>query len=139
MNVIEEIKKLDLPTAEYVIIGGAVMAVHGIRDTDDIDIVVTPSLFQKYTQEGWELNPWTKTGKKGKDWLKKDKVEMYKEVIMSGNSVTLEELSKDIEIIDGVPFISLQKLVEFKTEYWQLYNRPKDVNDLALIEQFLSK
>lgn len=139
MNIIEKIRKLNFPSSQYVVVGGAVLAAHGIRETEDLDVLVSPELFERCKQEGWDLNPWTKAGKKGKDWLKKDGVELYTELIMVGKSILAKDLTgDDIETIEGVPLLSLTRLVEFKKEYLNLYNRPKDIKDLELIETYLA-
>ncbi len=138
MNVLEKIKKLNFPSGQFIVVGGAVLAAHGIRGTEDLDLLVSPELFEKCKQEGWELNLWTKMGKKGKDWLKKDGVELYTELIMVGESILAKDLTEnDIETIEGIPFLSLARLIEFKKEYLSLYNRPKDIKDLTLIEAYL--
>ena len=138
MQILEKIKKLNFPVGQYVVVGGAVLTAHGIRDTEDLDILVSPELFKKCKEEGWVATPWTKAGKKGKDWLTKNGIELYAELIMVGDSILVENLTKnDIEIIEGVPFLSLTRLMEFKKEYLRLYNRPKDIKDIFLIETYL--
>ncbi len=139
MNIVEKIKKLNFPPDQYIVVGGAVLATHGIRNTEDLDLLVSPELFERCKQEGWNLNPWTKEGKKGKDWLEKDGVELYTELIMVEKSIVAKDLTgSDIEKIEGVPFLSLTRVAEFKKEYLRLYNRSKDVKDLSLIETYLA-
>jgi len=133
MDVVSEIKKLDFPASEYVVIGGAAMALRGIRETDDLDIAVSPELFEKCKQEGWEVMLWTKPGKMNAEWLKKGKAELFQEIIMTGDNLKFADLSKDIEIVKGVPCLSLERMVELKKEYLGLYGRRKDTDDLVLI------
>ena len=45
-DVITELSRLGLPPGHYVVVGGAALAVRGIRETDDIDLVVTTELFE---------------------------------------------------------------------------------------------
>ena len=138
MKALEKVKRLNFPANQYVVVCGAVLAAHGIRDTEDLDILVRPELFKKCKEEGWMVTPWTKAGKKGKDWLAKNGIELYEELIMVGDSIFVEDLAKnDIEIIEGVPLLSLTRLMEFKKEYLRLYNRPKDIKDISLIEAYL--
>jgi hypothetical protein len=47
MNIVEEMKKLKFPQGQYVIVGSGPLVVRGIRETNDIDIVVSPKLFEK--------------------------------------------------------------------------------------------
>lgn len=138
MNVIEEVKKLGFPANQYIVVGGAVMSLHGIRTTEDLDILTMPNLFEACKQEGWEVKSWTKPGKKGKEWLKKGNTELYTEILMAGDNIPTETLIKEVEEVKGVPCIPLSRLVEFKEEYLRLYNRPKDAQDIALIKNYLA-
>ena len=52
--VLAELNALDLPAAEYVVVGGAVLAVWDLRDTEDIDLVVTQRLFDQLAARGWQ-------------------------------------------------------------------------------------
>jgi len=45
MNIFERVKKLNLPLGEYVVIGGGILEALGIRNTNDVDIIVVPKLF----------------------------------------------------------------------------------------------
>ena len=40
MDVIAEVKKLDLPLGQYVVIGSGIMAQLGLREANDVDIAV---------------------------------------------------------------------------------------------------
>lgn len=45
MEIINKIKSLNLPEDQFCIIGSASLAIHGIRDYTDIDLLVTQSLY----------------------------------------------------------------------------------------------
>lgn len=51
-EVLCEIRSLRLPADQYVVVGGAALAARGIRETQDIDLVVTPSLFEELERAG---------------------------------------------------------------------------------------
>jgi len=59
MDIIEKIKKLDFPQGQYIIVGSGPMVVRAIKESNDIDIVVSVKLFEKCKQDGWEQLPWT--------------------------------------------------------------------------------
>ncbi|MEN9342388.1 MAG: hypothetical protein RIQ54_644 [Candidatus Parcubacteria bacterium] len=80
MNIIEEVKKLNFPIGQYVIVGSGPMAVRGLRDAHDIDIVVTRELFETCKANGWEAVPWTYPEKIGQIYLRKNYVELYLDV-----------------------------------------------------------
>lgn len=135
MNIFAEVKKLNFPSDQYIIVGSGIMAAKGIRETNDLDIIVTPWLFEKSISEGWEVHQWTKESIPGKDWLKRDNVELYIQLSRKTGGISAEELLKDAELIEDIPFISLETLIDFKREY----GRSKDFEDIKRIEEYLSK
>lgn len=135
MNLFEEIRALHFPDGQYVIVGSGIMAAKGIREAHDLDIVVTPVLFEKCRDEGWEVRPWTKPGLEGKEWLKRGIVDLHLEVNSGTVRSTAEDLLREAEIINGIPFITLEQLAVFK----RAYGRPKDFEDIKLIEAYLEK
>lgn len=133
IDVFKEVKALNFPVGEYIVVGSGIMAARGIRPAYDLDIVVTPKLFEQCRAEGWEVRPWTREGKIGKEWLKRGLVDILLEVNCGDANFSTEELLRDAEIIQDVPFISLERLVMFKKNY----GRPRDFEDVALIEYYL--
>ena len=87
MNIFEEIEKLNFPNDEFIIVGSGIMAVKGIRDTNDLDIVVSPELFEKCKNDGWEIQSWTKEGIEGMDWLKKGNIDLYMQLSRKNGSL----------------------------------------------------
>ncbi|MDO8451811.1 MAG: zinc ABC transporter substrate-binding protein, partial [bacterium] len=116
MNIFSEIRKLNFPPEQYIVVGSGVMAAKGIRKTKDLDIVVTPELFEKCVSEGWEVHPWTKESIPGKEWLKKDSVELYVQLSRKTGGIPAKELLTNSEVIEGIPFITLETLIDFKRE-----------------------
>lgn len=133
MNVIDQIKNLDFPIGQYVVVGSGIMAMYGLKQARDVDIVVSPNLFEKCEREGWEQIPYTYTDKLEKHYLQKDPVELYLDVNHGKFRPTFDELLNRAETFDRIPFISLEDLLKFKRSY----NRPKDHADIKLIEDFL--
>ncbi len=117
---------------EYVVVGGGVLAAHKIRETQDVDVVVMPELFEEIKKwEGWQ------EGEKpdGGPVLHKDIFEIYLDVNCDSYRPTTQELLERSETIKGIQVISLQDLLEFKKGY----GRPKDQPDIPLIEKALAK
>lgn len=135
MNIFEEIEKLNFPNDEFIIVGSGIMAVKGIRDTNDLDIVVSPELFEKCKNDGWEIQSWTKEGIEGMDWLKKGNIDLYMQLSRKNGSLSLKDLLKNSEKINGVSFNTLEALIDFKREY----GRPKDFEDIKIIEEYFFK
>lgn len=52
MNIFDHVKSLNLPFGEYVVIGSGVMSAHGIRQHKDVDLLVTPALYETLKKDG---------------------------------------------------------------------------------------
>ncbi len=128
MNIIERVKKLNFPFGEYVIIGGGILDVLGIRSTNDVDAAVTSKLFKELQATG----EWEEEMKHNKTFLKKDDIDINPDISWSEYPTTNEEAIASATVIDGVPFINLEELKRFKTAS----GREKDLADLILIEKY---
>src|SRR3989344_2838985 len=117
MNVIEEVNKLNFPIGQYVVVGSSPMAIRGLKEAHDIDIVVTQELFGKCKTDGWETMPWTYPEKVGQIYLKKVDVELYLDVNAGNFNPTTKELIERSDTIQGVPFITLEDMISFKKAY----------------------
>ncbi len=135
INILDEVRKLNFSTDHFMVVGSGIMAVKGIRDAYDLDIVVSTELFEICKTNGWELMPWTRTGRPGKAWLKKGIVDLMLEITCGNEDFDLEALQKGGEKIDGMWFMSLAQLIKFKKEY----GRPKDFEDIAMMEKFMKE
>jgi len=135
MNVIEEVNKLNFPIGQYVVVGSSPMAIRGLKEAHDIDIVVTPQLFEKCRIDGWETMSWTYPEKVGQIYLKEGNIELYLDVNAGNFNPTIEELIERSETIQGVPFITLEDMISFK----KAYGREKHLNDIKTTEEYLMK
>ena len=133
MEIFDVLKELNLPYKKYVIVGGGVMEALGIKLTEDIDIVVTEEIFEKYIKSGnWIVSNTPKGSKKLKKYIdhpRLKKIEIYLDVNSEDFTPTIEELIKRSITVKGFSFISLSDLINFK----KAYRRPKDRIDLDLI------
>lgn len=134
MDIFLEVKKLNFPPNQYIVVGSGIMAAKGIRETNDLDIIVTPELFEQCKKEGWETHPWTKKDIPGKEWLKRGDVELYEQLSRKTGGITAKKLLENAEVIQGIPFINLETFMDFKKEY----GRPKDFEDIRLVKEYLS-
>jgi len=100
--------------------------------TNDIDIVVTPKLFEKSKNEHWEQIPWTYE-KIGQVYLKKDNIELYLDVNCKDFNPTFSELRGQADIIKDIPFASLDDTIKFK----KAYNKPKHLKDVEMILEYI--
>ena len=135
MDIVAEIKKLNLPPGKYVVVGSGPMAVRGLREAHDIDIVVMPDIFEQYKAAGWEVVPWTYEDHKGQMYLRKGVFELYLDVNCGDFWPTTTDLINRAEIIEGIPFTNLNDTISFK----KAYGREKHLKDVAVIENYLNK
>ena len=135
LNIFPEIRALNFPAGQFIVVGSGILAAKGIRPAYDLDIVVTPELFEACRAAGWEARPWTKPGMIGKEWLRRADglVDLMLESVCGAGCFDALELMKEGEVIDGIMFMSLPQLIRFKRDY----GRPKDFEDIALIEKYL--
>jgi len=129
-TVLNHIKSLNFPKNEYVVGSGAAMAVRGIRETRDIDMVVLPILFETCKHNGWKI----KTFPNGVEGLYKDIFELFVIVKHGDYNPSFEYLVQQSDEIDGILFLKLTEVLKFK----QAYGREKDLRDIELIQQHLS-
>ena len=128
-QVIFEIKALSLPIDQYVTVGGAALAVRAFRHTDDIDLVVTPPLFERLKSEGWVQ----KSRHNGRLGLKRGRVEVYLEVNAQRFARDTDWLIAHSELVEGIPLADLNTLLGWK----RAYGRDKDASDVELLEKVI--
>lgn len=132
MDIFERVKKFNLPLGEYAVFGSALLDVWSLRKAKDLDIIVTPELFEKLKKEGWE-----KRQGNGFPILSKDDADVttvQDKPTDGGYCPDRLQLIKDAEIINGVPFVRIEEVIACKKDY----NRPKDIEDINMIENYLS-
>jgi predicted nucleotidyltransferase len=135
-EVIQKIKVLNLPTSKYIVLGGSVLAVRGIRETKDIDVLVLPEVFAQLSQEGWQLDPEYER-KWNRKRLRKEDYEVYPDLYLESEErfIDVQELIASADVIEDIPFQPLEHLLVAKREG----HREKDVSDVKLIEEYLRK
>ncbi len=130
MNIIQKVKELDLPDGSFVVVGSGTMAAFGIREPNDLDLVVSPEVYEKLKQEGWEQK-----FRYGTSFLGKNVYEIWLMWDSENNEPNLKDLLKNAHIIDGVPFVNIRRLMEWKKRK----GRDKDLTDVELIKDYLEK
>jgi len=127
-DLFEKVKELKLPVGEYALFGSAPMAVRGLRDSRDIDIIVIDELFEICRNDAkWQV----KRFDDGREYLTYENMEMFKN--WHPGDWNINESINSAEIIDDLPFVKLENVIEWK----KLYGREKDLNDIKIIEKFL--
>jgi tRNA A-37 threonylcarbamoyl transferase component Bud32 len=119
---LSKLKKLNLPVNEYAIFGSGPLSIRGIRESEDIDIIVKPKLWDKLTKTYVQQN---------EELIKIDSIEIYKNWFPQWGDIN--KLIDDADIFKGIRFVKLKHVLAWK----KVYNREKDKKDMQLIKAFI--
>lgn len=129
---IGQLKKIGLPIDEFVIVSSGALAIRGIREAKDLDVIVTNSLWNKLTAT------YQTEVENGVERIKFDNSNI--EILnpaqsIFGNSgvVSVEEIFEKADIFGGIKFINLNHLKKIKLKL----GREKDLKDIELIDEYL--
>lgn len=127
------LKKLNLPTDQFVVVGSGSLSVRGIRESLDLDVIVTQSLWGEMTKKYLvRINSFG-----AEDLDLENEIEILNPVqSIFGNSgiIPVEQIFEKADLFDGIKFINLDHLSKIKLKL----NREKDLKDIELINQYLS-
>lgn len=127
--IIEEVKALNLPEGEYVVVGSGALSVRGIREHDDIDLQVSDELYEKLKADGWEEREKTE----GHFHLYKGNVEVARNFLhIEKCDLDPRQVIDEADVIEGIPFMRLEHLVQLK----KVMSREKDLKDIELIKNW---
>ena len=120
-DILERLRALDWPADEYWLVAGGAMVLYGLRpETHDLDLGCTTARADVLAAAGV---PYTKMEDgSGRRFSVSGDVEAFENWLMDR-----------VELVDGVPVVSLQGLREMK----RALGREKDLRDVARIDAFL--
>lgn len=131
--IFERIRRVGLPKGKYAVFGSALLDVWGIRTAKDIDIIVTPDLFESLKESGdWEV-----IQANGFPLLRRGDADVTTAQDAPTDGTYCPDRLRLIEeavIIMGIPFVRIEHVIECK----KAYGRPKDFVDIASIEQYIA-
>jgi len=131
-DLFQKVKELKLPIGKYALFGSAPLGIKGLRDCHDIDIIVTEDLWDECKNKDWLLKIALHDGLYPDcPYLEKGKIELWKD--WKPGQWNIKQLIREAEIIDGLPFVKLERVLEWK----KLSGREKDLKDIEIIEKFL--
>ncbi len=131
-EIFKRIEKFNLPRGQYAVFGSALLDVWGLRDANDLDIIVTPELFEQLKNEGWEE-------KQGNGFSILSRLDADVTTVQDRptngdyNPDRLQLIKEAIEI-NGIRFVRVEEVIACKTAY----NRPKDLQDIKMLQDYLS-
>lgn len=129
MNIGGIIKAQHLPKEEFVVFGSGPLAIHGIRETRDIDLFISPKLYEALKSRGWEEKFWPS----GDRYLVHDIFEVTDSWDYDEYNPSFEEIRSRAEIYDDIPYASLEDVLVWK----KAFGREKDQKDIKAIEDYL--
>jgi len=133
-QLFENIKSLDLPIGKYAIFGSGPMGIRSLREMHDIDIIIDEEIYNQYKKkEGWEIKDIKEDGNCFRGLINHSlNIEMWRDWYVDWN---VDELIKDAEIIESMPFVRIESLLKWK----KFYGKEKDLKDAEIIEKYLAE
>ena len=128
----ENLKKLNLPTDQFVVVGSGTLSIRGIRDSEDVDVIVTELLWNQMIKE-YPI---------GMNSFGIQNLELENDIeildptqSIFGNSkiVPRKDIFEKADIFDVIKFINLDHLKMIKKKL----GREKDLKDISLIDDYL--
>lgn len=132
MDLFKELKKLDLPEGEFLVLGSGILGALGIRAINDIDLLVTQGLFDQLKEQGWKYEVIEIEGRL-REKISNGPAEAFKDFWWKGGALAPETAIPNARKINGISFLPLSVLLEVKRGM----GREKDLKDVVLIEKYL--
>jgi len=124
-SAIEMVHRLGLKRGSYVVIGGAVLEILNLRETSDVDLVVSDEVYAHYRDD----KKWAEyVQDNGKKVLSHDGYNLM-HTWMGNNLKHLLHQSFEVE---KIAFMSIDELIEAKRHL----GRKKDLEDIMLLEEY---
>ena len=123
----DRIRSLKLSPKDYVVIGGGVLELLGIRETAETDLVVNQKTYNRLNSDHWKEY----IQDSGKKILSR---RGYK-IMLNWVGRDLNYLQRSATLIDGIPVISLNDLIACKIQL----GRKKDLEDILVIKAYQKK
>lgn len=134
MTIFERVKALGLPEGAYALMGSALLDAWGLRKANDIDLIVTPTLYDELKRRGWEEyrkeNGFTYLNYRDAQAVSSAErhAPPFHEYPRSKQTLIDEAVC-----IKGTAFVSATDIIAVK----KIYGRKIDLRDIQLIEEYL--
>jgi len=128
MKITDRVKHLQLPVGSYAVFGSGPLEAHGLRDAKDLDIIVTPEYFRECRKDPKWRAIKLRDHHESLEW---GSVAMFDS--WAPDSWDIPRMIREAEMIDGVPFVRLETVADWK----RIRNTEKDREDVRLIEEYL--
>lgn len=129
-DLIQKVKAINFPLGQYAVFGSGPMVLHGLRNSQDVDLIVTSDFYtQLKLDPKYEIKHWAD----GAEYLADGNFEITNTWDYETYKPNIEKLIEEAEIVDGVPFVQLSQVMLWK----RAFGRDKDFKDIELIEEYL--
>lgn len=125
MKYLDELELLKLPAGKFAIFGSGPMAIRGIRESADLDIIVKQDLWEEL------LGKYATCLHENPTCLRIGNIEIFKDWPNLADKVN--EMIDSAEIIGNFPYVQIKYVVEWKMKF----GRKKDSEDLELIRKYI--
>lgn len=125
-ELIERLKSLNLPPDQFALFGSGPMAVRGMREPGDLDVLVTKELFIELSKK-YPADP---SWHGGKIKAIAEDIDVYD---ATAAPIPAKVLIERADVFEGIRFITLEDTIAAK----RVQNREKDLRDIEIIEDYL--
>ena len=135
VNIKKKLEDLGLNSNNSIVIGSGILNALNLRESKDIDVVVT----EKLNQNLKEIKSFGRKFVFGREILADNLFEISIDWWVLGKSWKFKDLLENSTIIDGVRYIAVEFLLDVKRS-WVTGDevvRQKDIDDVKLIEDYL--
>lgn len=136
MNIKSNLEELGLNPESSIVIGSGILNALNIRGSKDIDVVVDEAAYAKLSAD----SRFKKEENHGKEVLVDGLFEIGTSWGVLGKDWSFEDLCAKSVVMEDVRYNSLEFLLEVKRSWVAAGDaRQKDIDDVNLIENYLSK
>lgn len=128
-TLLKELDHLDIPKDQYAITSSGPLAIRGIREAHDLDVIVTEDVWEQLAKHHTPQ-------KKRIETMQIGNIEILGEgsLFTKGSIASVAEQIETADVISGHRFVNLQLIRKFKTRL----GREKDLRDITLIDNYLA-
>lgn len=135
LEIKTKLDELGLTADNAVVIGSGILSALNLRESKDIDIVVT----EKKYKELADNSRFKKEQNHGREVLTNNLFEIGISWIVVGKTWKFDDLLNHSAVIDGVRYNTIEFLLNAKRRWIaDGEGRQKDIDDVKLMEQYLS-
>lgn len=127
-KVLDYLHQSGLPPEEYVVIGSGLLDAYGLRESSDVDIAVSPRLFDELRQQPG----FVEKERDGAPYLERDPLEVW---LGWMKDISFNDLKKTAVVVEGVQFANPKIIIKRKQER----GLPKDVADIQMLQEYLHR